>query len=323
MIDTEREKLLAERQTGIGGSDAAAIVGKDRWRTPLDVWSEKVHGPPPERDQDNVDLLRGRVLEPVAADLYAQRTGRRLRKIGLRRLEKPWDFVLVHADRMILSERTGENGGRPTGMLEIKCPRLKTYLHVRDHGASDAMILQVQHGLAVTGWDFGSFAVFNAEAPLLTFDMQRDQRLIDSLLEAEHEFWHQHVIPGIPPEVDAPEVKLPELPQTEGRLTTVPQDRLDEFYRAMARYVEARELYDSAEEAMKGWQEKLYALAEALEAPAIEYPEVGRVYNYATERRGSFDEAKIRAKGLDPDELRKPPTQMRYRRIYPAIRGSE
>ena len=37
---TKEQKLL--RRTGIGGSDAAAILGLSPWATPLDIYNEKV-----------------------------------------------------------------------------------------------------------------------------------------------------------------------------------------------------------------------------------------------------------------------------------------
>lgn len=41
MTSAERLEWLKTRQTGIGGSDVAAILGLNRYRTPLDVYNDK------------------------------------------------------------------------------------------------------------------------------------------------------------------------------------------------------------------------------------------------------------------------------------------
>ena len=37
----ERDKWLAVRQSGIGGSDAAAAIGLNPYKSPLSLWMEK------------------------------------------------------------------------------------------------------------------------------------------------------------------------------------------------------------------------------------------------------------------------------------------
>jgi len=40
-LDMPREQWLELRRQGIGGSDAAAILGMNPWKSPMDVWLEK------------------------------------------------------------------------------------------------------------------------------------------------------------------------------------------------------------------------------------------------------------------------------------------
>ena len=42
MTSAERLEWLKTRQTGIGGSDVAAILGHSKWKTPLDVYIDKI-----------------------------------------------------------------------------------------------------------------------------------------------------------------------------------------------------------------------------------------------------------------------------------------
>ena len=42
MTNEQRAAWLKGRRTGIGGSDVAAVLGLNPWKTPLDVWNDKL-----------------------------------------------------------------------------------------------------------------------------------------------------------------------------------------------------------------------------------------------------------------------------------------
>jgi len=85
MIDpTARELWLQERKTGIGGSDASVVLGVNPYKTIRELWLEKT-GLAQDPEKESGPILRGRVLEPVAADQYAQKTGRKIRRQPMRR----------------------------------------------------------------------------------------------------------------------------------------------------------------------------------------------------------------------------------------------
>ena len=68
-----REEWLNERRSGIGGSDAAAVMGLNPWKSPLDVYLDKT-GQLME-SPDNPALYWGRVLEEVVAREYSLEPG--------------------------------------------------------------------------------------------------------------------------------------------------------------------------------------------------------------------------------------------------------
>ena len=72
-IFTSREEWLNQRKKGVGGSDIAAICGHDPYRTPLDVYLDKVGEAEPVEDNDF--MKAGRYLEPVVADMFQDETG--------------------------------------------------------------------------------------------------------------------------------------------------------------------------------------------------------------------------------------------------------
>lgn len=75
-IFTSREEWLNQRKKGVGGSDIAAICGLDPYRSPLDVYLDKVGESEPI--EDNAFMKAGRYLEPVVADMFQDETGLQL-----------------------------------------------------------------------------------------------------------------------------------------------------------------------------------------------------------------------------------------------------
>lgn len=239
-----REAWLAERRTGIGGSDLGAIAGVDPYRTAADVWDEKM-GYAPDLEP-TPPMLRGIHLEPLAAELYAEHTGRQMRRQPMRRhSEQPW--LIGNCDRQLFDS----GDGRGTGVLEIKCPGLRAFANVKHHGLPETYVIQLQHYLGVFGYSWGSFALFNAERwELIHFDVEADLELIGRLHEIGHDFWHEHVLAQRRPDIEPP--ALPEVPKVEGELITREDS---EWIEAVAMLREAKELSETAkelEEAAKG-----------------------------------------------------------------------
>ena len=76
-LDISKNEWLELRRKGIGGSDAAAIIGLDRYRSAFDVYAEKV-GLKIE-EPDNEAMRQGRDLEDYVS-LSFRATGKKVRK---------------------------------------------------------------------------------------------------------------------------------------------------------------------------------------------------------------------------------------------------
>lgn len=191
-----RADWLAERRTGIGGSDVAAILGMSKWRTPLDVYRDKVG----EADEqpDNDAMQWGRILEPVVRQQYATLTGDSVL------LAEPNTIIRHPVNSWMIASVDGyliDDEGRPLGVLECKTARtadgwgLEWTADVPDYYA-----LQVQHYMCVTGLEFARVAVLIGGSDFRIYHVPRDEPTIDLLVQAEGEFWHEHVERGIPPD---------------------------------------------------------------------------------------------------------------------------
>ena len=93
-----RSEWLEARRGGIGGSDAATLLGVSKFSSPYKLWAEKTGRD--IGDFDNPYMRRGRALEPVIADLFDK-----LRKIGI---EAILAGVLVVERRK--NQHVGESG---------------------------------------------------------------------------------------------------------------------------------------------------------------------------------------------------------------------
>lgn len=200
--DLTREQWLEARRDGIGGSDAAAILGLDPFKTPLAVYLDKT-GELPD-DEPGEAAAWGIRLEDVVADaavdhINEQRQADGLEPVKARRRnailahpERPW--MLANIDR----ETVGYEGG--PGILEVKTTGHWAAQTWEDDGDTlpDRYHVQTQHYLAVTGRDHGWIAVLVAGQRLVVEPVERDQELIDALVEVEEAFW-KRVANGDPP----------------------------------------------------------------------------------------------------------------------------
>ncbi len=237
-----REAFLAERRKGIGGSDVAAIFGLDRYRTPEDVWLEKT-GQFVPADEPSGDKERGIRLEPFAAQLYMEKYGDSV--VELHRIEKPfihpeYPWMRGNVDRIGTPKMIESNF-----VAEIKCPSLGMYSKIKREGLPDSWKLQGQHYLSVTGLGKLVWIIFCADRwELLTFEQERDELVIDRIIEKEREFWTLVETMTPPP---------PFLLHAEGEPETevvgqVTKRRDPEFAEAVAQLRQAKELAATAKQ---------------------------------------------------------------------------
>jgi predicted phage-related endonuclease len=212
--------------------------------------------------------------------LYENKTGRRTRRSNriLRHPEHEW--MIGNIDREIVGDAKGP------GILEIKCPGIKTFAKCKREGAPDYYCLQLQHYLAVTGRAWGALAVFNSELwEMACFDMERDEKLIDLIIRRDGEFW-QSVLDGRPPaEEDPPHG--PELPPVQGdaRFARI---ETDEFRKAAKDYWESDELLEEAKGLKDGAEERIKNLM-AINNASIAESDGSRFHHRPQEGKRRFD----------------------------------
>lgn len=203
LVDTKglsRDDWLAVRKTGIGGSDAAAAVGLNPYKSQLELWLEKTGRdaelPKPDPNDTQEPVYWGTLLEPIVAAAYTQQTGRRVRKVNAVLRHPTVSFMLANIDREIV-------GAPDVQILECKTAGEFGARLWRD-GVPEYVALQVQHQLAVTGKQAADVAVLLCGQKLEVHRIERDDALIGRLITLEAAFW-QHCQTDSPPPADGSE----------------------------------------------------------------------------------------------------------------------
>lgn len=193
--------MLSERETRmIGGSDIAALVGLSPWATPLTVYARVVAG---DSEKDSPALKRGRLLEPVIRQLYADETGvELLGPASLRHPTKPWV-------RASLDDRARRRGrGRHAAEYKSQWPtELSKWGDAGTDEVPDYYGCQTQWYLG-TGLASGEIEEDTADVVALflgveetprVYHLKHDADVYGWMLEAAERFWTDHVLPQKPP----------------------------------------------------------------------------------------------------------------------------
>jgi putative phage-type endonuclease len=182
---------LDERSSGVGASEAAAAAGLDPYRSPLDLYLQKLGLK--DRVRATVPMRVGNALEPLMAELYREETGRTLEaaQVFYRDRDRPHVFATVDgiADGRVVEFKTTTGRNKDVGSDgdELPC----------------GWILQVQQQMHVTGRPVADVAVLVDGRDFRLFTLERDDALLAALLPRLDAFWA--LVQGRnPPPVSAP-----------------------------------------------------------------------------------------------------------------------
>lgn len=192
--DIERNEWLELRKQGIGGSDVSAIAGLNKWRSPIQVYMDKLGEL--EETEMNEKMYWGTRLEDLVADEFSKRTGLKVRRRNAILRHPEYQFMLANLDRMIV----GKNE-----LLECKTAGEYAKGEWEGEDVPAPYLLQIQHYMAVTGADACWIAVLIGGSNFIYKRIERDEELIQYLIDIEKNFWENHVLKRIPPELDGSE----------------------------------------------------------------------------------------------------------------------
>src|SRR5581483_8598019 len=201
-----REDWLEQRRKFVGGSDSASLFEEDSkygcsTRLFFDKSGRKPDYPRTQREDDI--LKRGRVWESVVANYLAETTGLKIRRQPTR-VSKEHPFMGANLDRQIIGvakadllalwpdakqlEALADPPG--PGYLECKTTNEWEFKRMMQEGITTDYVFQVNHGLVVTGYKWGVFAVLEPTyGQFATFPVVFMPSLGEEQVRRSAEFW--------------------------------------------------------------------------------------------------------------------------------------
>lgn len=207
-----REDWLEKRAEGIGGSDVGAILGMNKYSSPLQVYKSKVEGKSKDLS-DNVFIKKGKELEPVIAENYVRPY---LRKLGYELITpkhifnnkkyphlyanidgfaicKPDDFLPADNSKNIIIEIkwVSEYGEKGWGEDEY-------------YGVPPSYYAQIQHYMTVMEADKAIVcALFDSDWEVKYFEVPKNETFCAKMLAETDRFYDYNILARIPPKIKA------------------------------------------------------------------------------------------------------------------------
>lgn len=151
---SDRSEWLHGRSTGLGGSDAAAAIGRNPWKDNHRLWEEKTGRVDPEDISGKDVVIYGNDVEEPLRQIYKAKHWQDMDVHYMKNvtLQSRSDPVLRYSPDGLLVERsTGRKG-----ILEIKTSRINRAMDREkwNERIPENYLIQVLHGMLVTGFEF-------------------------------------------------------------------------------------------------------------------------------------------------------------------------
>lgn len=201
------DEWLKLRKQGIGGSDASAVAGVNKYANPVTLYMEKLDF----YDRNAKDNVReaaewGNRLEPIVRDTFKEKINAERKEKGLDPLKivhrkatfahDEYDFIRTNLDGMIYGHELG------TGIFEAKTAH---YMLREDWDGEDVpnqYFIQVQHNMLVMGAKYAYLAVLIGGNTFKYYFIERDEDVCNYLIQIESNFWNNHILKRVVPELN-------------------------------------------------------------------------------------------------------------------------
>lgn len=192
MATINRDAWLKERMSGIGGSEAAAVMGLSPFATPVTIWLEKTGRAAPKEETEAMRI--GTELEDYVARSYSRETGRKVTRYNHMIHD---GCLLGNFDRLVVPDgakmASHKQEVRTDTILECK-----TASREWEDGVPINYQMQVQHYMGlVPCLRFADVAVLHlGHKHFEIYRVERDQAVIDHIRSYLIEWWNRHVVNG-------------------------------------------------------------------------------------------------------------------------------
>lgn len=259
----QRKSWLAERKSGLGGTDIASLVGVG-YGTPQTVWADKTN--PEVVDGDVHPLLRiGKATESLNAELYCKR-------MGLDRFD-----INPHGERITRNPKHSfafasldfeRVDGRPVETKYTVFFGNERWGEELTDQIPFGYIPQTHWQMDAVGSDVADVSVLSGSGEHRVYQVGRDVKLMAMLIEIGGEFWEKFVRTCTPPPDDWMHPAAKEL---TARLVAIEKERTvvldDDAGQLAADFVRLKEIIKEAEAEADAKKSQLEILMDAQGVP--------------------------------------------------------
>jgi putative phage-type endonuclease len=190
---------------GIGGSDIAALLGLSPYKSPLELWAQKV-GHPMRKTSEGVHLRFGQFVEPFVALEYERLTGFHTVEHIEPLLHPEYEFMYGHVDRLVVPSPEMPAVFDGIVMAEVLLECKTTSVFNKDEWGEEgsdqvpnAYLLQCAWYMAITGCTKADIAVLLGNQDFRVYRIIRDKELENMLIDQAKKFWEEYVRPCVAP----------------------------------------------------------------------------------------------------------------------------
>jgi len=189
-----RKEWVERRVNSIGGSEIGAIMGFNKYKTPLQLYNEKLRITPYVDISEKDAVYWGNVLEPIVANEFAKQTGKGIAALDKIIMHPRYRYMTANIDRDVLNEDAG---------LECKTASAYTAADWAGEEIPESYILQCQWYMSVTGASNWFIACLIGGQKFVWKPVERDEEIIKLMENAAIDFWENHIQKRIPPVASA------------------------------------------------------------------------------------------------------------------------
>ena len=181
-LNMSKETWLRLRKKGIGGSDASSVLNLNPNKSIVNVYMDKLDENIEENS--NIKMILGERLEDFVAKEFSIQTGKKVRNLnGILRNQK-YPFAIANLDKVVVSENAF-----------LECVVTNSFCK-KDWSEEVPIHYQIQcyHYMAVTGASHCYVCALIGNEEIKIYKLDRDQELIDYIMEKEEEFWNRYIL---------------------------------------------------------------------------------------------------------------------------------
>lgn len=193
-MNNERIAWLKARKQGIGGSDCAAVLGMSKWKTPLQIYQDKISNEIIENNSEPV--YWGIIHEPQIIKKYSIVTGKKCITDNPMFTSKKYPWLFANIDALIKNEPL---------ILEAKSTRF--FNDKWGEAGSDEIpqeyLIQCAHYCLILaefretkGVDIAALGSTN---DFRVYHYKRNKVLEKYIIDITNDFWHKYVLKKEPP----------------------------------------------------------------------------------------------------------------------------